>query len=104
VAASKASFPERIMKGYKVYTICSGGKYYLKSNINGVTLIEGVIRGKLEEVPKNTFKIKSIATKSTPMPDSETARKRRKYMGRLEPPVMTYLTVILGGHKNTPLT
>jgi hypothetical protein len=77
------------MKGYNVYTICSGGKYDLKSNINSVTLIEGVIRGKLEEVPKNTFKIKPITTKSTPRPDLETARKRRKYMGRLQPPVMT---------------
>ena len=52
MAASKGLFSERIMKGYNVYTICSGGKYDLKSNINSVTLIEGVIRGNTEEVPK----------------------------------------------------
>jgi len=65
------------MKGYNnVYTICGSGKYDLKNNINSVTLIEGVIRGKVEEIPKNTFKIIAIKAKSTPMPDSVTSRKR----------------------------
>jgi len=29
---------------------------------------------------------------------------RRTDTGRLQPPVMTYLTVLLGGNKNTPFT
>jgi len=69
---------------------------------NSVTLIECVIGGNVEYVPRNTFKVKPITAKSTPMPDSETVRIRRTDMGRLQPPVMTYLTVILGGRKNTP--
>jgi hypothetical protein len=46
------------------------------------------------EVPKYTFKITPINAKSTSMPDSETARIRRMDMDRLQPPVMTYFTVI----------
>jgi hypothetical protein len=73
--------------------------------INRVIQIEGVIRRNFGEVPeKNTFKVKPIKAKSTPIPDSETVRMRRTDMGRLQPPVMTYLTVFLVGHKNSPFT